>query len=117
MIPTHVLLVDDEPHARRLFRSALAMHGFDTTVAENGAEALEQLGKVAADVVVLHWNTPGNGGVLTCRAVRKQSEVPLIVVSARLAERKRILTLEAGADDFLAKPFGMDQLAARIRAR
>jgi two-component system KDP operon response regulator KdpE len=116
MIPTRVLLVDDEPHARRVFRSALAMHGFDTSAAESGAEALELLRKVAADVVLLHWNTAGNGGVAMCRAVRKQSDIPLIVVSGRAAERERILSLDAGADDFLTKPFVMDDLAARIRA-
>jgi DNA-binding response OmpR family regulator len=60
MIPTRVLLVDDEPHAQRVFRSALAMHGFDTSVAGTGEEALEQLVKAGADVILLHWNTPGH---------------------------------------------------------
>lgn len=116
MIPTRVLLVDDEPHAQRVFRSALAMHGFDTSVAGNREEALEQLGKAGADVILLHWNTPGHNDVATCRAVRKRSEIPMIVVSAPPADRERIETLDAGADDFLTKPFAMNELAARIRA-
>jgi two-component system KDP operon response regulator KdpE len=114
--PTRVLLVDDEPHARRVFRSALTLHGFDTSVAGNGEEALEQLDKAPVDVILLHWNTPGNGGVATCRAVRKHSEIPMIVVSAPPAGRARIESLDAGADDFLTKPFAMNELAARIRA-
>jgi two-component system KDP operon response regulator KdpE len=116
MIPTRVLLVDDEPHAQRVFRSALAMHGFDTSVAGSGEEALQHLGKVGADVILLHWNTPGHHDAATCRAVRKRSEIPMIVVSAPPADREKIETLDAGADDFLIKPFAMNDLAARIRA-
>jgi two-component system KDP operon response regulator KdpE len=116
MNPARVLLVDNEPHAQHVFRSALVMHGFDTSVAGSGEEALEQLGKVAADVILLHWNTPGHSSVATCRAVRKRCEIPMIVVSAPPAGRERTETLEAGADDFLIKPFAMKDLAARIRA-
>ncbi len=116
MNPTRVLLVDEEPHARRVFRSALITHGFDTSVAESGEEALEQLQRAAADVIVLHLNTPGNAGVATCRAVRSRTETPLIVVSVPPPEREKIEALDAGADDFLTKPFAMNELAARIRA-
>jgi two-component system KDP operon response regulator KdpE len=116
MNSTRVLLVDEEPHARRVFRSALITHGFDTSVAESGEEALEQLKRSSADVIVLHLNTPGNGGVATCRAVRSRTEVPLIVVSVPPPEREKIEALDAGADDFLTKPFAMNELAARIRA-
>ncbi len=116
MNPARILLVDEEPHARRVLRSALITQGFETSVAGSGEEALEQLEREAADVIVLHLNTPGNGGVATCRAVRDRTEIPLIVVSVPLPEREKIDSLDAGADDFLTKPFAMDELAARIRA-
>jgi two-component system KDP operon response regulator KdpE len=116
MIPTRILLVDAEPHARRVFRTALVTHGYDTEVAASGEEALEHLDKVAADLILLHVNTPGDGAVATCRSVRRRSEIPLIVVSVPPPDREKIEALDAGADDFLTKPFEMNELAARIRA-
>lgn len=116
MTPTRVLLVDEEPHARRVFRSALVTHGFETNMAESGEDALEQLEKLPVDVILLHLNTPGNVGVATCRMMRNRTEIPLIVVSAPPPEREKVETLDAGADDFLTKPFAMSELAARIRA-
>jgi two-component system, OmpR family, KDP operon response regulator KdpE len=113
---TRVLIVDGESHARRLLSSALATHGFETGEAPTAEEALQHLSRSAADIVLLHSNTPGNGGVADCRAIRASSEVPVIVVAARNAEREKIETLDAGADDFVIKPFEMEELAARIRA-
>jgi two-component system, OmpR family, KDP operon response regulator KdpE len=113
---TRVLIVDGESHARRLLSSALATLGFETGEALTAEEALPRLRRGAADVVLLHSNTPGNGGVADCRVIRASSEVPLIVVAGRPVEREKIETLDAGADDFVIKPFEMDELAARIRA-
>jgi two-component system KDP operon response regulator KdpE len=111
-----ILLIDDEPQIRRVLRSSLGSQGARIVEAQNGEEALEILRQQTVDVVILDLNMPGMGGLEACRAMRSGWDVPIIVVSVRDAERDKIDALDAGADDYLTKPFSFDELLARIRA-
>jgi two-component system KDP operon response regulator KdpE len=111
-----ILLIDDEPQIRRVLRASLGSQGARTLEAQNGEEALELLRQQTVDVVLLDLNMPGMGGLETCRALRAGWDVPIIVVSVRDGERDKIEALDAGADDYVTKPFSFDELMARIRA-
>jgi two-component system, OmpR family, KDP operon response regulator KdpE len=113
---TKILIVDDEPQMRRVLRSALSSHGYDVVDARSGEEALRNLEAERFDFILLDLNLPGLGGLPTCRAIRAGGEVPIIVVSVRTSERDKVNALEAGADDYVTKPFGIQELLARIRA-
>jgi DNA-binding response OmpR family regulator len=110
-----VLLVEDDPAIADGIRDALEAAGHDVTTAGTGADGLIALG-AGADLVVLDLGLPDLDGVEVCRAIRRTSAVPVIVVSARSAEVDRVQVLEMGADDYLVKPFGMRELLARITA-
>jgi DNA-binding response OmpR family regulator len=112
----HALVVDDEPHIAALLKDTLAAEGFDVSVACDGNAALRRAREHAPDIVVLDIGLPGLDGLEVCRALRKESQVPIVVLSARGAEVDRIVGLELGADDYLAKPFSPRELAARVRA-
>jgi two-component system KDP operon response regulator KdpE len=111
-----VLVVDDEPQARRVLRMALISHGFEVLDAHNGEEALEILRNDTPDVILLDLKMPGIGGVQTCREIRERSEVPIIVVSGKKLEQEKVEALESGADDYVTKPAGIEELVARIHA-
>jgi two-component system, OmpR family, KDP operon response regulator KdpE len=111
-----VLLIDDEPQIRRVLRASLTAQGANVLDVQNGEEALDLLRQKTVDVVLLDLNMPGMGGLETCRALRKGWDVPIIIVSVRESERDKVEALDAGADDFVNKPFGFDELLARIRA-
>ena len=111
-----ILIVDDEPQARRVLRTALISHGFEVSDAHNGEEALETLRHEAPDVILLDLKMPGIGGLQTCREIRERSEVPIIVVSGKKMEQEKVEALESGADDYITKPAGIEELVARIRA-
>ncbi len=111
-----ILLIDDEPQIRRVLRTSLGAHGARVLEAQNGEEALEILRQQPVDVVVLDLNMPGMGGIEACRAMRAGWDVPIVVVSVRDSERDKIEALDAGADDYVTKPFSFDELLARIRA-
>lgn len=111
-----ILVVDDEPQARRVLRAALVAQGFEITDAASGEEALKKLGEEPPDVVLLDLKMPGMGGIETCREIRASFNVPVIVVSARKSREDRTAAFEAGADQFVTKPCGIDELLARIRA-
>jgi two-component system KDP operon response regulator KdpE len=111
-----VLVVDDEPQMRRALRLSLNAHGRGVVEAESGEEALRKLDSEPCDFVLLDLNIPGLGGMATCRAIRDRSEVPIIVVSIRNSERDKVSALNAGADDYVTKPFGVPELLARIEA-
>ncbi|MGI8553211.1 MAG: response regulator transcription factor [Dehalococcoidia bacterium] len=115
MSGARVVVVDDEPQVLRLLRTALTERGYDVATAASGEEALVLLAKRPPDVVILDLVMPGMSGFEVCRAVREYSAVPIIVVSARGEERDKVLALDEGADDYLTKPFGMEELLARIR--
>jgi DNA-binding response OmpR family regulator len=110
-----VLLVEDDPAIADGIRDALEAAGHAVTTAGTGADGLIALGD-GAELVVLDLGLPDLDGVEVCRAIRRRSAVPVIVVSARSAEVDRVQVLEMGADDYLVKPFGMRELLARITA-
>jgi len=112
---SRVLVVDDEPQIRRALRVSLASHGYDVQVAASGEEALELAAGAPPDVVILDLVLPGLNGLEVCQRLRQWSPVPIIVLSARGQERDKVEALDLGADDYLTKPFGMDELLARIR--
>jgi two-component system KDP operon response regulator KdpE len=112
----NILVVDDEPQIRRVMRSTLSTHGYVITEAKSGEEALESLRTNRPDLVLLDMNMPGIGGIEACRAIRSASDIPIIMLTVRNAERDKVAALDAGADDYVVKPFGFEELLARIRA-
>ena len=111
-----VLNVDDEPQARRAVKTALIAQGFEVVEAGSGEEAIEVLGAQYPDVVLLDLNLPGMSGIETCRAIRSCSDVPVIIISVRRVGKERAEAFEAGADQYITKPYDIDELIARIRA-
>jgi two-component system KDP operon response regulator KdpE len=111
-----ILVVDDEPQLRRAMKATLTDLGYSVTEAKSGEEALNSLRKDPADLILLDLNMPGIGGLETCRAIRETSDTPIIVLSVRNTERDKVQALDAGADDYVTKPFGIQELLARIRA-
>lgn len=111
-----ILIADDEPQILRVMRTGLPPRGFHVRTASSGEEALEELRKQLPDLVVLDLVLPGLTGFEVCRMIREFSQVPIIVLSAKGSEKDKVLALEYGADDYLIKPFGMNELIARIRA-
>jgi two-component system KDP operon response regulator KdpE len=111
-----VLVVDDEPQLRRTMKATLTDLGYSVIEARTGEEAIETLRRDPADLILLDLNMPGIGGLETCRAIRETSDVPIIVLSVRNTERDKVDALDAGADDYVTKPFGIQELLARIRA-
>lgn len=110
------MLIDDEPQIRRVLRTGLSAQGAVIMDAQSGEEALELLRQQTVDLILLDMNMPGMGGLETCRAIRNGWDVPIIVVSVRESDRDKVEALDAGADDFVSKPFSFDELMARIRA-
>jgi two-component system KDP operon response regulator KdpE len=111
-----ILVVDDEPQIRRVMRSTLSTHGYVITEATNGEDAIESARKNKPDLVLLDMNMPGMGGIEACREIRRGSDAPIIMLTVRNAERDKVAALDAGADDYVVKPFGIEELLARIRA-
>jgi two-component system KDP operon response regulator KdpE len=112
----NILVVDDEPQIRRVLRSTLSAQGYVITDAKSGEEALESFRKERPDLVLLDVNMPGMGGIEACREIRRISDAPIIMLTVRTAERDKVSALDAGADDYVVKPFGIEELLARIRA-
>jgi two-component system KDP operon response regulator KdpE len=111
-----ILVVDDEPQIRRVMRTALASHGYAIKEAKSGEEALESFRDEKPDLILLDVNMPGMSGVETCREIRECSDVPIIMLTVRNTEKDKVQALDAGADDYVVKPFGIEELLARIRA-
>lgn len=113
-----ILVVDDEPQILRAVRSGLTAQGFDVGVAVSGDEALREATSRVPDLVILDLMLPGDiDGLEVCRRIREwTSTLPILVLSAIGSERKKVTALDSGADDYLTKPFGMDELTARVRA-
>jgi len=116
MSNARILVVDDEPQIRRVMRTTLVAGGHTVRDVRNGEEALEELREEKFDLVLLDMNMPGIGGLETCRAIRSQSDIPIVILSIRNAEKDKVEALDAGADDYVTKPFSMPELLARIRA-
>jgi two-component system KDP operon response regulator KdpE len=113
---SRVLVVDDEPQILRALGINLRARGFDVDLAPTGEAALEAAASRHPDVVVVDLGLPGIGGMEVIRGLRGWTRVPIIVLSARDAETEKVKALDAGADDYVTKPFGMDELLARLRA-
>jgi two-component system, OmpR family, KDP operon response regulator KdpE len=111
-----ILVVDDDPQIRRVMKATLVGHGYEVTEARTGEEALESLSAEMPNLVLLDMNMPGMDGLETCRAIRMGSDMPVIILSVRNTEKDKVAALDAGADDYVTKPFGIEELLARIRA-
>jgi two-component system KDP operon response regulator KdpE len=111
-----ILVVDDEPQIRRIMRTTLTGAGYEIDDAKTGEEALVKLRDFRPDLVLLDMNMPGMGGLEACRAIRADSDTGIIVLTVRNTEADKVAALDAGADDFVTKPFSMPELLARIRA-
>jgi two-component system KDP operon response regulator KdpE len=110
-----ILVVDDEPQLTRVLRRSLSSHGYEVQVASDGEEALTTFNAWKPDVVITDLAMPHMSGLELCRRLRVISSVPVIVLSAKGEERVKIEALDAGADDYVTKPFGVDELLARVR--
>jgi two-component system KDP operon response regulator KdpE len=111
-----ILIVDDAQQVRRVLRTALSAEGYTIFEAGTGEEALESVRKSTPDAILLDVNMPGIGGLETCREIRRTLDVPIVMLTVRNAERDKVMALDAGADDYVVKPFGMAELLARMRA-
>jgi two-component system KDP operon response regulator KdpE len=110
------MVVDDEPQLRRVMRVALTDHGYEVVDSRSGEEALDQFRAELPELLLVDLNMPGMSGFEVCREIRSSSEVPIIVLSVRNSEKDVVQALDAGADDYLTKPFRIEELLARIRA-
>jgi two-component system, OmpR family, KDP operon response regulator KdpE len=116
MTTSTILIVDDEPQIRRVMRTTLSSNGYSVIEARSGEEALEMMRKERPELVLLDVNMPGMSGLEVCREIRDQSEVAIIMLTVRNSEQDKVLALDAGADDYVVKPFSIEELLARIRA-
>jgi two-component system KDP operon response regulator KdpE len=116
MNSANILVVDDEPQIRRVLRSTLTSQGYVLTDAKTGEEGVDIARKDKPDLILMDVNMPGIGGIAACREIRGFSAAPIIMLTVRNAERDKVQALDAGADDYVVKPFGIEELLARIRA-
>jgi two-component system, OmpR family, KDP operon response regulator KdpE len=114
-MPARILVVDDEPNIIASVRTLLIGAGYDVSAALSGRAALDSIDREAPDVIVLDLGLPDMNGVDICRIVRERQAVPIVVLSARGSEGDKVRALDAGADDYVTKPFGSNELLARIR--
>lgn len=111
-----ILVVDDEPQITRVLRTALSSQGYDIRVANDGETALEIMKDWTPDLVITDLSMPNMDGLELCRRLRLSTKIPIIVLSVKGEERTKVQALDAGADDYVTKPFGIEELLARVRA-
>lgn len=116
MSTSHVLVVDDEPQIRRVLRTTLVAQGYQVSDARSGEDAVELIRDERYDLILLDYNMPGMSGIETCREIRRGSDIPILMITVRGAERDEVCALNAGADGYITKPFSVAELMARIRA-
>jgi len=116
MTAGRILVVDDEPQIRRVLRTTLAAQGYELFDAKTGEEALLAIRGQRFDLVLLDMNMAGMGGLAACREIRAGSDAAIIMLTVRNTELDKVTALDAGADDYITKPFGIPELSARIRA-
>jgi two-component system KDP operon response regulator KdpE len=114
--PTSILVVDDEPQIRRFLRTSLVAQDYDVLEAENGLDALDLARRHKPDLMILDLGLPDIDGIEVITQLRAQSALPIIVLSSRDDEHIKVKALDLGADDYITKPFGMEELTARVRA-
>ena len=112
----NILVVDDEPQITRVLKTTLSSHGYGTRTASDGEEALQVMKEWSPDLLITDLRMPNLDGLGLCRHVRARSQVPIIVLSVKGDERAKVEALDAGADDYVTKPFNMNELMARVRA-
>src|SRR6266700_6032926 len=110
-----ILVVDDEIEILRALQRSLVAHGYDVFTASTGEDALAAIPVHRPDLMVLDLGLPGMSGLEVCKRVREQSNLPIIVLSVKDTERDKVLALDLGADDYVSKPFGINEVLARIR--
>src|ERR1017187_3882148 len=115
-MPGRILVIDDEPQITRVLRAALTAQGFDARTANDPEEGVRLFREWQPDLVITDLMMPGMTGVGVCRAIRATSSTPVVVLSVREHERSKVEALDAGADDYVTKPFGIQELLARVRA-
>lgn len=116
MIPeAHILVIDDEPQIQRALRTILSARHFQVSLASTGEEGLALAAAELPDLIILDLGLPDIDGLDVCRRLREWTQVPIIILSVRETEREKVLALDRGADDYLTKPFGIEELLARIR--
>lgn len=111
-----VLVVDNEPQIRRVLRTMLSSQGYSVVEAKSGDEAIDKVRGERVDLILLDVNMPGVSGIETCAEIRRLGDTPIIMLTVRNSERDKVQALDAGADDYIVKPFGADELMARLRA-
>src|ERR1700688_1075932 len=111
-----ILVVDDDPQIRRTMKATLTARHYEVGDSRNGEEALDKLRSETFDLVLLDMNMPGTGGIETCRLIRSSSDVAIIMLTVNNTEKDKVDALDAGADDYVTKPFSVPELLARIRA-
>ena len=116
MSAARILVIDDDPQIRRVMRSTLTAHGYEVNDARTGEEGLQELRNNSYDLVLLDINMPGMGGMEACQMIRSGPEIAIIMLTVNNTEQQKVEALDAGADDYVTKPFGMPELLARIRA-
>lgn len=116
MAEARILVVDDDPQIRLVLRTSLGAQGYEVTEASRGEDALECVHSAKYGLILLDINLPGINGLETCRKLRLFSETPIIVMTVRDTEKDTVEALDAGADDYVGKPFSMPEMLARIRA-
>ncbi len=112
----HILVVDDEPETLKYVGANLSARGYEVQTAADGTEALKLAGEYAFDLILLDLMMPGPDGFEVCETIRQESDVPIVVLSARSREQDKVRALDLGADDYMTKPFGVEELMARARA-
>lgn len=115
-MPGRILVIDDEPQITRVLRAALSAQGYDVRTANDPQEGLRVFKDWPPDLVITDLMMPDISGIDVCRAIRSQSATPVLVLSVREHERSKVEALDAGADDYVTKPFGIQELLARVRA-
>lgn len=110
-----ILVADDEPKIRMFIRANLEARGYEVHLAQDGAEAVEVAGRILPDVIVLDVNMPRMDGIEACRRIREFATMPIIILSVRGDEKDKVRALDEGADDYVTKPFSVEELLARIR--
>jgi two-component system, OmpR family, KDP operon response regulator KdpE len=116
MISANILVVDDEPQIRRVMRTTLTTQGYVVHDARSGEEAMERVREDKPDLILLDVNMPGMGGIAACRAIRATSDAAIIMLTVRDTEQDKVDALDAGADDYVVKPFHTKELLARVRS-
>jgi two-component system, OmpR family, KDP operon response regulator KdpE len=113
---SRILVVDDETQISRVLKTTLNSQGYEVKTASNGEAGFDAIGDWLPDLLITDLSMPGMSGIELCRAVRERSNIPIIVLSVRGEEKTKIEALDAGADDYVTKPFSVNELLARVRA-